>query len=248
VNTIRDDARGTLLVYETPSDVAKTLADFFIEHAKDAIEARGRFVVALAGGTTPKATYSLFTRAPYCDAIDWDAVQLLFGDERCVPPDNDQSNYKMAYESFIKPMGIADEQVHRMRGEDDPQQAALSYRRVLLDVFGEAPSFDLVMLGMGPDGHTASLFPGEDPLTADEERVRAVYATSHDQWRLTLTPSVLNASFAVAFAVTGADKAAALRAVYDGPRNPTQYPAQIIEPPNESTFVWLVDKAAAGKS
>ncbi len=248
MSTIRGDANGTLFVFETPDDVAKALAEFFIKHAGDAIEARGRFVVALAGGTTPKATYSLFTQTPYCDAIDWDAVQFLFGDERCVPPDNDQSNYKMAYETFIKPMRIADEQVHRMRGEDDPQQAALSYRRVLLDIFGEEPFFDLVMLGMGPDGHTASLFPGEDPLTDDEERVRAVYATSHDQWRLTLTPSVLNASGAVAFAVTGAEKAAALRAVRLGPPNPTQYPAQIIAPPNESTFVWLADKTAAGKS
>jgi 6-phosphogluconolactonase len=248
MSIIRDDAHGTLFVYETPREVAKALADLFIKHAKEAIAARGRFVVALSGGTTPKATYTFFTQAPYCDAIDWDAVEFLFGDERCVPPDNDQSNYKMAYEAFIKPMRIAGKQVHRMRGEDDPEDAALSYRRVLLDVFGEEPFFDLVMLGMGPDGHTASLFPGENPLTDDEERVRAVYATSHSQWRLTLTPSVLNASRAVAFAVTGAEKTEALRAVHDGPRNPTLYPAQIIAPPNESTFVWLVDRAAAGKS
>jgi 6-phosphogluconolactonase len=248
MSTTRDDARGTLFVFETPGNVAKAMADFFVKHAKEAIEARGRFVVALSGGNTPKATYSLFMQAPYCDAIDWSAIEFLFGDERCVPPDNDQSNYKMAYETFLQPLRIPDEHVHRMRGEDDPQQAALRYREVLLDVFGPEPDFDLVMLGMGPDGHTASLFPGQDPLTEDEERVRAVYATSHSQWRLTLTPSVLNAARAVAFAVTGADKAAALQAVLDGPRNPTQYPAQIISPPNESTFVWLVDKAAGGRS
>jgi 6-phosphogluconolactonase len=245
---IRNDVSGTLFVYDTPSDVAKALADFFIEHATSAIEGRGRFNVALAGGSTPKATYALFTQAPYCDAIDWDAVQFYFGDERCVPPGNDQSNYKMAHDTFLGPMNIADAQVHRMRGEDDPQQAALAYRRELAQTLGDEPWFDLVMLGMGPDGHTASLFPGQDPLTEDEERVRAVYATSHDQWRLTLTPSLLNATRALVFAVTGADKASALTAVREGPRNPTQYPAQIIGPPNESTFVWLVDKAAAGTS
>lgn len=245
---IRDDVRGTLFVYDTPSEVARALADFFIEHAASAIETRGRFNVALAGGSTPKATYALFTQAPYRDAIGWGAVQFYFGDERCVPPDNDQSNYKMAHDAFLGPMRIDGAQVHRMRGEDDPQRAALAYRRELAETLGNEPSFDLVMLGMGPDGHTASLFPGQDPLTEDEERVRAVYAISHNQWRLTLTPSVLNATRALVFAVTGSDKAPALAAVREGPRNPTQYPAQIICPANESTFVWLVDTAAAGTS
>ena len=119
-------------------------------------------------------------------------------------------------------MRIDDAQVHRMRGEDDPQQAALAYRRELAETLGDDPSFDLVMLGMGPDGHTASLFPGEDPRTEDEERVRAVYATSHNQWRLTLTPSLLNATRALVFAVTGADKHAALTAVREGPRDPSR--------------------------
>jgi 6-phosphogluconolactonase len=245
---IRDDVCGTLFVYPTPGDVAKALADFFIRHATNAIQARERFVVVLAGGNTPKATYALFTQPPYCDAIDWDAVEFFFGDERCVPPDNVESNYKMAHDTFLGPMRIAGEQIHRMRGEDDPQQAALAYRRDLAETLGDEPSFDLVMLGMGPDGHTASLFPGEDPVTEDEERVRAIYAVSKNQWRLTLTPSVLNETRALAFAVTGADKAPALAAVREGPRDPLRYPAQIICPPNESTFVWLVDNAAAGKS
>lgn len=242
---IRDNV-GTLFIYDTPPEVAKALADFFIEHAATAIGARGRFVVALAGGSTPKATYALFTQPPYCDAIDWDAVAFYFGDERCVAPDDEQSNYRMAHDTFLGPMGIADEAVHRMHGEDDPQQAALAYRREIAETLGDEPLFDLVMLGMGPDGHTASLFPGEDPLTDDEERVRAVYATSHNQWRLTLTPSLLNATRALAFAVTGADKAKTLAAVREGTRDPVRYPAQIICPPDESIFVWFVDRAAAG--
>lgn len=237
---------GTLYVYETPRDVAKALADLFIRFAASAIEGSGRFVVSLAGGTTPKATYALFAKAPYANAIDWSAVDIFFGDERCVPPDHEQSNYKMAFETFIGPLGIPDVQVHRMRGEDDPQHAAIAYRGVLFDELGEHPSFDLVMLGMGPDGHTASLFPGEDPLTEDEEKVRAVYATSQSQWRLTLTPSVLNAAQAIVFAATGAEKAEVIGAVRQGPYDPIKLPAQIIAPA-DGELIWLVDKAAAGK-
>ncbi|HEX8805661.1 MAG TPA: 6-phosphogluconolactonase, partial [Candidatus Aquilonibacter sp.] len=113
---MRDDPHGTLFIYETPTEVAKALADLFIEHANTSIGSRGRFVVALAGGTTPRATYDLFPQTPYCDAIDWDSIEFFFGDERCVPPDNDQSNYKMAYETFLKPMRIADKRIHRMHG------------------------------------------------------------------------------------------------------------------------------------
>ncbi len=237
---------GMLYIYETPAEAAKSLADLIVEYGASAIEGRGRFVISLAGGTTPKAAYALLAQAPYCDAIDWSAVEILFGDERCVPPDNAQSNYKMAYDTFIGPLNIPDAHVHRMRGEDDPQHAAIDYRAVLVDVLGEEPSFDLVMLGLGPDGHTASLFPGQNPLTEDEQKVRAVYAESQSQWRITLTPSVLNSAQAVCFAVVGAEKAAILAAVREGPYDPTKYPAQIIAPP-DGELIWLCDKAAAGK-
>ncbi len=238
---------GTLYVYETPDDVAKALADLFIRHATSAIDSSGRFVVSLAGGTTPKATYSMFAKPPYASAIDWSAVDIFFGDERCVPPDNEQSNYKMAFEAFIGPLGIAGSQVHRMRGEDDPQHAAIAYRGVLFDELGERPSFDLVMLGIGPDGHTASLFPGEDPRAEDQEKVRAVYATSHAQWRLTLTPAVINAAQAIVFAATGAEKAMVIGTVRQGPYDPITLPAQIIAP-TDGELIWLVDKTAAGKT
>jgi 6-phosphogluconolactonase len=238
---------GTLYIYETPADVAKALADLIVEYGANAIEASGQFVVSLAGGTTPKAAYALLAKPPYCDAIDWSAVDIFFGDERCVPPDNEQSNYKMAFGTFIGPLKIPEAHVHRMRGEDDPQRAAFDYRAVLFDVLGEAPQFDLVMLGLGPDGHTASLFPGQDPLTEDEQRVRAVYSNSQSQWRITLTPSVLNGTKAVCFALVGAEKAATLAAVREGPYDPTQYPSQIIAPP-DGQLIWLSDKAAAAKS
>ncbi|HTX02303.1 MAG TPA: 6-phosphogluconolactonase [Candidatus Acidoferrales bacterium] len=238
---------GMLYIYETPAETAKELADLIVEYGASAIESRGRFVVALAGGNTPKAAYALLAQAPYSNAIDWSAVEIFFGDERCVPPDHEQSNYKMAFDAFIGPLDIPAVHVHRMRGEDDPQRAAFDYRGVLLDVLGEEPFFDLVMLGLGPDGHTASLFPGQDPLTEDEQKVRAAYSESQSQWRITLTPSVLNNAEAVCFAVVGAEKAATLAAVREGPYDPTRYPAQIIAPP-DGELIWLSDKAAAAKS
>jgi 6-phosphogluconolactonase len=238
---------GTLYVYETSADVAKALADLFVHYATSAIEGSGRFIVSLAGGTTPKATYAMLAKAPYCDAIDWNAVEVFFGDERCVPPNHEQSNYKMAFETFIGPLEIPEAHVHRMRGEDDPQAAAIAYRGVLFEELGENPSFDLVMLGIGPDGHTASLFPDQDPLAEDEEKVRAVYSESQSQWRITLTPSVLNAAQAIVFSAEGPAKADVIAAVRQGPYAPDKWPAQIIAPA-DGELIWLVDKAAAGKS
>ncbi len=234
-------------MYDGPAGVATALADLFVLRARDAIAARGAFAVALSGGTTPKATYTLLTQAPYADAVDWNAVQIFFGDERCVPPDHDQSNYKMAFGAFLGPLGIPSNHIHRMHGEDDPAVAAVAYRDVLVAELGAHPRFDLVMLGMGPDGHTASLFPGSDPLTDDAKLVRAVYSESQSQWRITLTPAVLNAARTVAFAVEGAGKAKTLAAVREGPYDPKTYPAQIIMPV-DGELIWLVDKAATGST
>ncbi|HTU70322.1 MAG TPA: 6-phosphogluconolactonase [Candidatus Baltobacteraceae bacterium] len=239
--------QGHLLISDTPAQVARALAETFVGRGRGAIEERGRFAVSLAGGTTPKAAYALLAQPPYANALDWKAIEVFFGDERCVPPDHDQSNYKMANDAFIQPLHIPPERVHRMRGEDDPRRAAAAYRVELIGTLGPQPRFDLVMLGMGPDGHTASLFPGTDPLTHDEELVRAVYSQSQAQWRITLTPQVLNGARTVVFAVEGAAKAATLAAVREGPYDPTTYPAQIIAPA-DGELIWLVDKAAAGVS
>lgn len=237
---------GDLRVFETPADVATALAQIFVATARAALENRGRFAVCLAGGTTPKATYALLAREPYAHAIDWNAVQFFFGDERCVPPDHEQSNFRMVSQAMFSPLGISGEQIHRMRGEDDPAQAAAAYREELLGVLGDDPTFDLVMLGMGPDGHTASLFPGTDPLEDDDRLVRAVYSQSQAQWRITLTPRVLNGARTVVFAAEGAAKAATLKAVREGPYQPQVYPAQIIAP-QAGDLIWLADRAAAGR-
>ena len=236
--------RGETIVCATPDDVAAALARLFADSAAGAIAGRGRFLVALAGGTTPKAAYQKLAARPFGDEIDWNAVEIFFGDERCVPPDDDRSNFKMASDAFLRAARVPERNVHRMRGEDDPARAVAAYRDEITAVMGDRPRFDLALLGLGPDGHTASLFPGEDPLTGNDELVRAVYSQSQTQWRITLTPKVLNASRTVAFAVEGATKAAALKEVREGPLDPLRLPAQIVDP-EDGRLLWLVDRAAA---
>ncbi|MBV8637549.1 MAG: 6-phosphogluconolactonase [Candidatus Eremiobacteraeota bacterium] len=236
---------GELFVFETPADVTKALADLFVRCGQEAIAAHGRLCVSLSGGTTPKATYELLATPGYAGALDWTKIEVFFGDERCVPPDDPQSNYKTANDAFLSKLGVPAANVHRMRGEDDPVEAASAYSDELRNVLGADPRFDLVMLGMGPDGHTASLFPGSDPLEGDDMLARAVYSASHQQWRITLTPRVLNNARTVAFAVEGAGKAFVLKEVREGPYDPVNLPSQIIAP-HDGRLVWLVDRAAAG--
>lgn len=233
-----------LRAFPSASDVARALAEVFVEAGNAALAERGRFSVSLAGGTTPKAAYALLAGPPFAGALDWNAVEVFFGDERCVPPGDDRSNYKMANDAFLRAVAIPEANVHRIRGEEDPQTAARAYRAELESALGAHPRFDLVMLGMGPDGHTASLFPGEDPQTDDASLVRAVYSQSQSQWRVTFTPAVINAARSVVFAVEGSEKAQTLARVREGPRDVVTLPAQIVAPA-DGAVIWLVDAAAA---
>lgn len=236
--------QSNLRVFDTPELLAAGVADAFVEHAKTAIAARGTFNVSLAGGTTPKAAYALLAQAPRRDAVQWERVHVFFGDERCVPPDNPDSNYRMACETFLNAVPVPDANVHRMRGEDEPAQAADDYASLLIALLGEQPRLDLVMLGMGPDGHTASLFPGTDPRTDEERLVRAVWVEKMNTHRITLTPAVINAAHAVIVATEGTGKAAMLKTVREGAQNPDEYPVQIVDPV-DGTLEWFVDSAAA---
>src|SRR5579872_3273538 len=157
--------RGDVRVLEDAAAVARALADHVAACAREAIALRGRFDVALAGGTTPRAAYALLAESPRAQAVAWGDVHVYFGDERCVPPDHDASNYRMAHDALLSRVAIAPGNVHRMCGELDPPTAAREYARMLVTHLGMPPRFDLVMLGLGVDAHTASLFPGSDPLT-----------------------------------------------------------------------------------
>ncbi|HET7501866.1 MAG TPA: 6-phosphogluconolactonase, partial [Kofleriaceae bacterium] len=183
------------------------------------------------------------------DALPWHAVHLWWGDERTVPPDHADSNYRMAHEALIQPLGLALSSVHRISGElADHEAAATSYSRALVAALGSPPAFDLVLLGMGPDGHTASLFPESPALDETGRWVVANLVTSPlvhgTTTRITLTARAINAARHVRFLVAGADKAATLAHVLEGPRDPRRYPAQLIDP-RGGDLVWLVDDAAA---
>jgi 6-phosphogluconolactonase len=238
--------RGELQILDGADQLAAALAETFIEDANEAIAQRGAFFVALAGGTTPKNAYQLLAQEPRRSRIDWNHVFIYFGDERCVPPDNPESNYKMASDAFLRAVNLPGDHVHRMRGEEDPPKAAREYADLLLQTMGDRPRFDLVMLGMGADGHTASLFPGTDPFTDNERLVRAPYVEKFSTHRITITPLVINNAGHVVIATEGLPKAPALYAVREGPYEPSIHPIQAVAP-SRGKLTWLVDRAAAAE-
>ncbi|MEO7986911.1 MAG: 6-phosphogluconolactonase, partial [Gemmatimonadales bacterium] len=210
----------------------------------EAIAASGRFTVALAGGSTPRAAYLLLATDAFARRVDWARVQVLWGDERCVPPSDPRSNYRMAREALLDRVPIPPSNIHRIRGEDDPPESAAAYERLLRDILREGGRVDLILLGMGNDGHTASLFPGQPALDEKERWVVAHYVADAAMWRITLTLLVINAAHEVNFVVSGASKAARLREVIKGPFAPRLLPAQLVAPA-PGRLTWLVDAAAA---
>jgi 6-phosphogluconolactonase len=225
-----------------PESLAKDAASRFVRVAKDAIATRGMFTVALAGGSTPRLTYSLLAGEPYRSQVDWSKIQFFWGDERCVPPDHKDSNYRMAIETLLSHVLVQESQLHRMRGEDpDPSKAAADYERQLRLVFGEAgiPKFDLILLGIGPDGHTLSLFPGSKALAETNKLVVANWVEKFQTWRITFTAPLANNAAHILFQVEGADKKAALQEILHGEYQPAIYPAQLIQPGNGECD-WLI--------
>jgi 6-phosphogluconolactonase len=221
--------------------------------ASKAIGTNGRFTVALSGGSTPQPLYTLLATGRYANRIDWSHVHIFWGDERCVPLNDPQCNYRMAREALLDTVPIPRSNIHRIRGEDDPEQAAAEYEQALRTFFesgaGYRPSvagFDLVLLGMGENGHIASLFPGLTAVTEQVRWVMAQYIEAIAMWRVTLTPVVINVAKNITFLVSGANKAKRVKAVLEGPLQPKILPAQAIRP-THGQLVWFVDKAAAAR-
>jgi 6-phosphogluconolactonase len=234
-------------VLPDPSAVAIATADRFVRAARSAIDRNGVFRVALSGGETPKQVYPLLLEPARRDPVDWSQVEFFWGDERAVPPDHPDSNFGAAYQALIAQLpDVRPDRVHRMPAEaPDIDAAALSHESELRLAFGargsEPPAFDLVWLGMGADGHTASLFPGSLALAEAERWVVGNWVRSLETWRMTLTYPVLNAGRTVIFAVTGADKADALRAIRAGGSG---LPAEAVA---GRRVEWIIDVAAAGE-
>ena len=233
------------VVLPTVQALAEDAAQRFARAASDAVQSHGEFVVALSGGVTPRRLYERLAAPPYLSSVPWSRVQVLWGDERCVPPDHAASNYRMAREALLDHVPIPAENVHRIHGEDAPVAAAKAYERTLRTVLRGAP-IDLVLLGLGDDGHTASLFPGPpaSEVADGEPWVAARYHAAGALWRVTLTPVVINAAAEVLFLVSGEAKATIVRRVLEGPQQPQELPAQLIAPV-DGRILWLLDAAAA---
>ncbi|MDQ2768399.1 MAG: 6-phosphogluconolactonase [Gemmatimonadota bacterium] len=223
--------------------------------SKHAIDAHGKFVVALSGGSTPRRMYELLALQPRARRVNWSRVHVVWGDERCVPPDNADSNFRMAHEALLDHVPIPATNVHRVHGEDDPVAAAASYESTLRTLFetqngppASAPgkNIDLALLGLGDNGHTASIFPESAAASEQSRWVMAEYVPVVSMWRVTLTAPILNAAAEVLFLVAGGDKADVLQRVLEGPRVSRELPAQLIAPA-PGRIHWLADDAAAAK-
>ncbi|MBZ5525062.1 MAG: 6-phosphogluconolactonase [Acidobacteriia bacterium] len=227
----------------------RAAADEFIRCAREAIAARSRFAVALSGGSTPKAVYGLLAsdQADPARRLDWEKIHIFFGDERHVPPTDAESNYRMASESLLSNIPIPQENVHRVMAELDANAAASRYEEELQDFFHPAsdgwPRFDLIMLGMGPDGHTASLFPDSPALTENSRMVAANWVEKFNCYRITFTFPVLNAAALAMFLISGESKAEMLKDVLQSP-DQSKYPCQRVQPVN-GRLLWMVDQPAA---
>jgi 6-phosphogluconolactonase len=240
-----------LRILENGEELAREAADFISWTGEQAIASAGTFRLALSGGSTPKALYGLLAGPAMAKRLDWSGAAVFFGDERCVPPDHADSNFRMANETLIKPLKIPQNRVFRMHGEDEPDQEARRYEESLRKEFGVPapawPRFDLVLLGLGDDGHTASLFPGTPALSERKRLVVPNPAPQGARQRLTFTAPLINQSRTVVFLVSGRSKAAALKAVLeDRAADSKKYPAKLIRP-EQGRLIWFLDRAAAAE-
>lgn len=218
-----------------------------IEIGNEALAARGEFHLALAGGATPRTLYRCLATPPMQQRLDWSRVHLWFGDERCVPPDDAQSNYRMVRESLMERLPLPPGQIHRMEGERAPQEAAQRYTdamTILPRNGGSVPIFDLILLGLGPDGHIASLFPNTSALQTLDRPVTALHVPQLESWRLTLTLPVLNCARHLLVMVSGAKKADVIRHIFCAPRSAELLPVQLLKPEPEA-LEWYLDQEAA---
>jgi 6-phosphogluconolactonase len=244
------EPRREVECFSDRGEMVRMEAERIVARAGHSIGQRARFLLCLAGGSTPKPLYELLATPPFATRIDWPRVHVFWGDERCVPPDHPESNYRMAREALLDHVQLPGTNVHRIRGEDEPSKAAAAYEELLATFFGSREilpqaSFHLVLLGMGADGHTGSLFPGSAAARETRRWVVASPGPQPGQWRVSLTPVLLNTAEDVTFLVSGANKADRLKDVLED-RGRDLLPAQLIRP-THGALHWVVDTAAAAR-
>ena len=233
-------------VLNSPEELARAAAEHFVARSREAVAERELFTVALSGGSTPKRLFELLAdpTEPFRDQISWSRIHFFWSDERHVPPDHPESNYRMANDALLSRVPISQSNVHRVPSENpDAADAAAEYERIVVETTGQSlPQLDLILLGLGSDGHTASIFPGSDVLNETERLVAAPWVEKLQTYRITMTLPLLNNGASVVFLVSGSEKAKIVKEIFEGPE---QYPAQAIKPAN-GELLWMLDEDAAG--
>lgn len=234
-----------LHVEKNPEQLSNVLAEWICNYINEVLKNQDRFTWALSGGNSPKQLYALLAHSPYLEKIPWNKLHIFFGDERDVPFDDTRNNGKMAYETLLKQVPVPTSQIHYMRTDLKVEESAAEYEKTLHSYFDQTEkSFDLVLLGMGTDGHTLSLFPGQEIIHEKKKWVTTLYVPAQQMYRLTLTPFPVNQAARIAFLVTGQEKARTLKKVLYGGYDPDSFPSQIIKP-QHGELHWFVDEDAA---
>ncbi len=237
-----------LHIYKNNDELSVAVAEWMVDYIAATLKKKNRFTLVLSGGGTPQKLNTLLATSPYKEKIDWSKLHIFWGDERFVPYTDERNNAKMAFDTLLDHVPVPATQIHRMRTDITPEASALEYEKILEAYFPPAvppaPTFDLVLLGMGDDGHTLSLFPGTHAMHIEDTLTTSLFLKQQNMYRVTLTAPIVNKASCVAFLATGAGKAPALQQVIEGDYKPDVYPSQVIKPiPGE--LHWFVDEAAA---
>jgi 6-phosphogluconolactonase len=245
---VRTEGERNVQILSDLEAISHEAASLFVNASRNSIATRTKFAVAISGGSTPRRLYTLLSNPPYCDQVDWHKVHFFWADERCVPKEDEASNFKVAFERLLSKVPIPGGHIHRIKGEEDPEKAATDYEADIREFFGASglPVFDLVLLGLGEDGHTASLFPGSKSLDETTRLAVAVYLDKPNQSRITLTVRVLNNAAQILFLVAGSSKAPVLSEILSDGEKKKDFPAGRIKPVR-GTMTWLIDREAAAR-
>ena len=234
-----------LQVFQTTETLTIAAASLIVEIAHKSVDATGRFSIALSGGNTPQQLYELLALSPYNQQMPWTETYFFWGDERCVPLEDKRNNAQMAQLALFNKVEIPPSNIYRIPANLPPDRAALTYEKLIKNFFDEeAPHFDLILLGLGDNGHTASLFPGTTVLNEKSQGIRKVFVEEQNEFRITMTAPLINMAYHILFLVTGENKAAILNTIFKSPYLPSQYPAQLVKPQSGKLY-WFADSKAA---
>lgn len=234
-------------IYKDADELSMHVCDWIVEYITTVLQKNDRFTIALSGGSTPKKLHTILSASPHKEKVSWEKMHIFWGDERAVPFNDERNNAKMAFDTLLNAVPVPKSHIHVMRTDITPEESAREYEKILHSYFNETQtSFDLVLLGMGDDGHTLSLFPGTDIIHEKTAWTKAFWLPSQDMYRISLTAPIVNQAASIAFLAVGSNKAKALKEVLEGDYRPDDYPSQVIKP-QKGQLHWFVDQAAAAE-